>query len=61
MSQLTDATSLELHIANLNPGRQYNIHITAITYHPFGVDIEGPSSNTVDANTTFAGGNSVSY
>ena len=56
MSQLTEnADSLVYQITGLIPGTQYTIFVAAITYHPFGEDLEGPKSDRIVVSTLFAG------
>ena len=55
-SQLTDdVENLEFEITNLDPGTVYSISVSAITFHPYGDDLEGPKSNTVKPSTAFEG------
>ena len=52
---LDDADNLEFQISNLNPGTEYTISVSAITYNPYGDDLEGPKSDTVETDTSFEG------
>ena len=56
LSRLTnDVENLEFEITNLTPGTLYSISVSAITFHPYGNDLEGPKSDTVKPSTAFAG------
>ena len=55
-SQLTEnADNLQYQITSLTPATPYNISVAAITFHPYGDDLEGPRSDTIDVSTSFAG------
>jgi len=52
---IDNVDSLKHRVAGLKPGRHYSIYITAITYHPYGDDLEGSQSNPVDVKIPFTG------
>ena len=52
---MNDVQNLEYQIINLTPGTVYGISVSAITFHPYGDDLEGPKSDTVKISTSFEG------
>ncbi|XP_065904635.1 receptor-type tyrosine-protein phosphatase S-like isoform X2 [Dysidea avara] len=47
-------TDLEYRIIHLNPATSYTISVSAVTRNPNGEGLEGPKSNSVSTNTSFA-------